>query len=110
MQLLLAPFANPVTLAAWILSIGAGIVICALVLRSAYSTQERSSRWSRLFGRITARYLFGFLFIGWVITFGLVLQLVPHEGAGTPYGTLGFVGLISGSFLMFGFLWSVIGE
>jgi hypothetical protein len=109
-QLLTAPFANPVTLAAWILSITAGIVICALALRSAYAAQERSSRWSRLFSHINARYLFGFLFIGWALTFGVVLQLVPHEGAGTPYGLLGFVGLISGSFLMFGFLWSVIGD
>jgi hypothetical protein len=107
-QLLTAPFASVTALAAWTISIVLGIVICILVLRSARSSEERSSRWSRMFSSINAKYLFGFLFIGWVVTFGLILQLVPHQGAGTPYGTLGLIGLISGTFVMFGFLWSVI--
>jgi hypothetical protein len=109
-QLLTAPFASITSLAAWTIAIALGIVIVVLVLRSAYSSEERSSRWSRLFAHINARYLFGFLFIGWVLTFGVVLQLVPHEGAGTPYGVLGLVGLISGTFVTFGFLWAVIGD
>jgi hypothetical protein len=109
-QLLTAPFASVTALAAWSISIVLGIIICILVLRSARSSEERSSAWKRIFSNINARYLFGFLFIGWVVTFGVILQLVPHEGAGTPYGTLGLIGLISGTFVMFGFLWSVIGD
>ncbi len=110
MQLLTAPFASITSLAAWSIAITAGIVITTLVLRSAKSSEEHSSRWSRMFSGVNSRYLFGFLFIGWAVTFGLILQLVPHEGAGTPYGTLGLIGLMSGTFVMFGFLWSVIGD
>ena len=110
MQLLTAPFANATALAAWTIAIGLGLVIVLLALRSALSSEQRSSRWSRMFSHVNARYLFGFLFLGWALTFGVVLQLVPHEGAGTPYGTLGLIGLISGTFVMFGFLWAVIGD
>jgi hypothetical protein len=109
-QLLTAPLANTIALAAWTIGIILGMVVALLALRSALTSEERSSRWSRMFSGINARYLFGFLFIGWALFFGVVLQLVPHEGAGTPYGVLGFVALISGSFVTFAFLWSVIRE
>jgi len=40
----------------------------------------------------------------------IALQLVPHEGANSPYGGLGLIALFVGFFIMMGFLWSVIGE
>ena len=53
---------------------------------------------------------FGLLFIAWAVIFGVGLQLVPHEGANSPYGGIGLIALFSGFFVMMGFLWSVIGE
>ena len=41
---------------------------------------------------------------------GSALQLVPHEGAGSPYGALGLIALFIGFFIMMGFLWAVIGD
>ena len=48
--------------------------------------------------------------LAWAVVFGVGLQLVPHEGASSPYGGLGLIALFSGFFVMMGFLWSVIGE
>ena len=38
------------------------------------------------------------------------LQLVPHEGANSPYGGLALIAMFSGVFIMMGLLWAVIGE
>ena len=57
-----------------------------------------------------ARFLFGFLFVGWAVVFGVGLQLVPHQGASSPYGGFALIALFSGFFIMMGFLWAVIGE
>ena len=46
----------------------------------------------------------------WAIVFGIGLQLVPHEGANSPYGGLGLIMMFTGFFIMMGFIWSVIGE
>ena len=54
--------------------------------------------------------LFGLLFLLWAVVFGVGLQLVPHEGANSPYGGLGIIALFSGFFISMGFIWSVIGE
>ena len=56
------------------------------------------------------KFLFGFLFIGWAVVFGIGLQLVPHEGANSPYGGIGLIAMFSGLFIMMGFIWSVIGD
>ncbi len=48
--------------------------------------------------------------IAWAVVFGIGLQLVPHEGANSPYGGIGLIALFSGFFIMMGFLWAVIGE
>ena len=106
MQLFLAPFEQPIPF-----GISAGIVILMLgiVLKSAIST-EGGARWVRRVTNPNARYLFGFLFVAWALVFGIGLQLVPHEGAGSPYGALGLIALFSGFFIMMGFLWAVIGE
>ena len=60
--------------------------------------------------RPMTKFLFAFLFIAWAVVFGIGLQLVPHEGANSPYGGLGLIALFVGFFIMMGFLWSVIGE
>ena len=53
---------------------------------------------------------FAILAVGWALVFGIGLQLVPHEGASSPYGGLGLIAMFSGFFIMMGFIWSVIGE
>ena len=43
-----------------------------------------------------AKILFSILFVLWALVFGVGLQLVPHEGASSPYGGLGLIALFSG--------------
>ena len=56
------------------------------------------------------KLLFAVLFVVWAIVFGVGLQLVPHEGASSPYGGIGLIALFSGFFILMGLIWSVIGE
>jgi hypothetical protein len=86
-----------------------GIVF--IVARSAMSAEDRTRRgWVRAITNVNARILFGLLFVGWALVFGIGLQLVPHEGANSPYGGLALIAMFSGFFIMMGFLWAVIGE
>jgi hypothetical protein len=105
-QLFLIAFQQPIPF-----GVSAAIVITmiAIVLRSAM-TAEGGSNWVRKITNPNAKFVFTFLFIGWAIVFGIGLQLVPHEGANSPYGGIGLIALFSGFFIMMGFLWSVIGE
>lgn len=110
MQLLLAPFADfPVSTVAFFVSAGLVAVMLLIVVRAALST-EGGARWVRRITNPNARYLFTFLWILWLVFFGVLLFIVPHIGAGTPYGAIGLIALFTGSFLLFGFLWAVIGE
>jgi hypothetical protein len=92
---------------------GAATAITALMLiillRAALSAQGPSGL-GRMMARPTTKWLFGLLFVGWAIVFGIGLQLVPHEGANSPYGGLGLIAMFTGLFIMMGFIWSVIGE
>ena len=56
------------------------------------------------------KLLFAALMVLWAIVFGIGLQLVPHEGASSPYGGIGLIAMFSGFFIMMGLIWSVIGE
>jgi len=85
------------------------IVMLLILLRSAMSA-EGGSTLARVMTRPTTKFIFGFLFLAWAVAFGIGLQLVPHEGANSPYGGLGLIGMFVGFFIMMGFLWSVIGE
>jgi hypothetical protein len=85
------------------------VVMLLIFLRSAM-TAEGPSGLSRAMTRPTTKFVFGFLFVAWAVVFGIGLQLVPHEGANSPYGGLGLIALFVGFFIMMGFLWSVIGE
>ncbi|MEA2607980.1 MAG: hypothetical protein QOJ75_223 [Chloroflexota bacterium] len=106
MQLFLVAFQQPIPF-----GISALIVIAMIfiILRSAM-TVEGGSRWVRKITGPNGKFLFAVLFIGWAVVFGIGLQLVPHEGANSPYGGIGLIALFSGFFIMMGFLWSVIGE
>jgi hypothetical protein len=84
-------------------------VMIFIILRSAMTAEGRSG-WVRRITSPNAKWLFGLLFVVWAVTFGIGLQLVPHEGANSPYGGLGLIALFSGFFIMMGFLWAVIGE
>jgi hypothetical protein len=88
---------------------GISVVMLLILLRSAMSA-EGPSGLARLMARPTTKFIFGFLFLAWAVIFGIGLQLVPHEGANSPYGGLGLIALFVGFFIMMGFLWSVIGE
>jgi hypothetical protein len=85
------------------------VVMIGIVLRSAMAADGRS-RWVRRITGANGRLVFTLLFIGWAVVFGIGLQLVPHEGANSPYGGIGLMAMFSGFFIMMGFLWSVIGE
>ena len=56
------------------------------------------------------KLLFAGLMVLWAIVFGIGLQLVPHEGASSPYGGIGLIAMFSGFFILMGLIWSVIGE
>jgi hypothetical protein len=71
---------------------------------------EGSQTWHRRLLGPNAKWLFGLLFVGWALVFGIGLQFVPHEGANSPYGGLGLIALFTGFFIMMGFLWAVIGD
>ena len=108
MQLFTVFFEQPVQFSIATLLAG-GIVL--VVLRSAMSTEDRAKRtWVRAITGVNARILFGLLFVLWALVFGIGLQLVPHEGANSPYGGLALIAMFSGFFIMMGFLWAVIGE
>ena len=85
------------------------VTMLLIILRAAMSA-EGPSGLGRMMARPTTKFVFGFLFLAWAVVFGIGLQLVPHEGANSPYGGLGLIALFTGFFIMMGFIWSVIGE
>jgi len=109
-QLLLAPFQGPLQFAIFSIAtvIGGGFVF--IFARAAMSAEGRSPGLVRAITNPNAKFLFTFLAIGWAVVFGIGLQLVPHEGANSPYGGLALIALFSGFFILMGLLWSVIGE
>ena len=106
MQLFTIFFSRPVEF-----GIATAITAAMLVimLRAAMSA-EGPSMMGRLMTRPNAKFVFGFLFLAWAVVLGIGLQLVPHEGANSPYGGIGLIALFTGFFIMMGVLWSVIGE
>jgi hypothetical protein len=90
-------------------SVGVAVLFVFIFQKAATSSDGRS-RWTKRITGPNARWLFAILFLLWAVTFGVGLQLVPHEGASSPYGGLGLIALFTGFFITMGFLWSVIGE
>ena len=106
MQLFLIAFQQPIPF-----GISAVLVITMIfIIQRSAMTAEGGSSWVRRITGPNAKFLFTFLFIAWAVVFGIGLQLVPHEGANSPYGGIGLIALFTGFFIMMGFLWSVIGE
>lgn len=106
MQLFTLAFTHPIEFGA---SASVAALMIFVIARAALSA-ERGAGWTRRITGPNGRYFFGLLFVGWAVVFGVGLQLVPHEGANSPYGGIGLIALFSGFFVMMGFLWSVIGE
>ena len=106
MQLFTIFFSRPIEFGA---AATISIVMLLILLRSAMSA-EGPSRLGRVMTRPMTKFVFAFAFLAWAVIFGIGLQLVPHEGANSPYGGLGLIALFVGFFIMMGFLWSVIGE
>jgi hypothetical protein len=102
MQLFLVAFQQPIPFG---ISVAVVTLMIGIILKAALSS-EGGSRWVRRVTNPNAKFLFTFLFIAWAIG----LQLVPHVGASSPYGSLGLIALFSGFFIMMGLLWAVIGE
>ena len=90
-------------------SLGVAILLVVIIAKSVFSAEGRS-RWTKRVTGPNGKWLFGLLFLLWAVVFGVGLQLVPHEGANSPYGGLGIIALFSGFFISMGFIWSVIGE
>ncbi|HEX7948808.1 MAG TPA: hypothetical protein VF494_00550 [Candidatus Limnocylindrales bacterium] len=106
MQLFLIAFQQPIPF-----GISALLVITMIfIIQRSAMTAEGGSSWVRRITGPNAKFLFTFLFIAWALVFGIGLQLVPHQGANSPYGGIGLIALFTGFFIMMGFLWSVIGE
>ncbi len=106
MQLFLVAFQQPIPFGI------SAVVVTAMIgimLKAALSS-EGGAGWVRKVTNPNAKFLFTFLFIAWAVVFGIGLQLVPHSGASTPYGSLGLIALFTGFFIMMGLLWAVIGE
>jgi Na+/H+ antiporter NhaC len=78
--------------------------------RSAMVAEGGRHAWTRRITGPNSKMLFTILFIVWAVFFGTVLQLVPHEGANSPYGGIGLIALFTGFFVMMGLIWSVVGE
>jgi hypothetical protein len=57
-----------------------------------------------------SKLLFAVLLVVWAVVFGVTLQLVPHEGANSPYGGIGLIGMFAGFFIIMGLAWSIIGD
>jgi hypothetical protein len=78
--------------------------------RAAMVAEGGRQGWARKITGPNSKLLFATLFVTWAIVFGIGLQLVPHEGASSPYGGLGLIAMFSGFFIMMGLIWSVIGD
>lgn len=106
MQLFTLPFTNPIEFGA---SVSVVTLMIYIFVRSALSADGGAS-WTRKITGPNGKIFFGILFVVWAVVFGVGLQLVPHEGASSPYGGIGLIALFTGFFVMMGFIWSVIGE
>jgi hypothetical protein len=78
--------------------------------RSAMVAEGGRQGWARRITGPNSKILFALLFVVWALVFGTLLQMVPHEGASSPYGGIGLIAMFSGFFIMMGLIWSVIGE
>jgi hypothetical protein len=89
-------------------AVSAGFVLT--FFKSALVAEGGRHGWARRMTGPNSKLLFGVLIVAWCLVFGITLQIVPHEGASSPYGGIALIGMFSGFFIMMGFIWSVIGD
>ncbi len=97
----------------FVILIAASAIAAAFIFifaKSAMVAEGGRQGWVKRVTGPNAKILFTILFILWALVFGIGLQLVPHEGASSPYGGLGLIALFSGFFIIMGLAWSVIGD
>jgi len=97
----------------FVILISASAIAAAFIFifaKSAMVAEGGRQGWVKRVTGPNAKILFTILFILWALVFGIGLQLVPHEGASSPYGGLGLIALFSGFFIIMGLAWSVIGD
>jgi hypothetical protein len=98
---------------AYIALIGAtilGALVVWIVFKAARVPESRSVQWVKGIVGPNGRFLFALLILLWG-GFMLALFLLPPETSGVPnslIGGLAFVGLLAGTFIVLGFIWSVI--
>jgi hypothetical protein len=92
----------------------AGVAMAGLFVfifaKSAMVAEGGRQGWVRRITGPNSKILFAILFGLWALVFGIALQLVPHEGASSPYGGIGLIALFTGFFIMMGLIWSVVGD
>ena len=108
MQLLLAPFASPLTFAIFVMAIGLGVMIVIPAFVAARSTEGRPPRWVRMLTSISARWATLGLIVVWAVSFGALLAIVPRTGANSPYGAIGLIALFTGFIVFMSFIWAVV--
>lgn len=108
MQLFVTAIQHPLQFGVAALLAGGFVVI---FLRAAISPERRAGSigWVRAITGPSARYLFAFLAVVWVVGFGFLIPQFPNT-AESAYGAVALMALFSGFFIMMGLLWSVIGE
>jgi hypothetical protein len=108
MTLFTLPFTHPMEFFIS-LAIGGGFVY--IFQKAAMSQEQRETSWVKRF--VTgpnSKVLWGALWVGWALVFGLLLGSFEDKTAHSPYGSVGLIALFSGFFLMMGFIWASIGE
>ena len=97
----------------FVILIAASAISAAFIfifLKAAMVAEGGRTGWVKKVTGPNSKILFTVLLILWALVFGIGLQLVPHEGASSPYGGLGLISLFSGFFIFMGLIWSVIGD
>lgn len=100
----------PLNFAILLISLGVAGVFVYAFLRSALVAEGGRPGWTRAITGPNGKLLFTALLIAWSVVFFVGLNMVPQEGANTPYGGLGLIAMFSGFFITMGLIWSIVGE
>jgi hypothetical protein len=86
---------------------GITIGMVVIMAKVALTAERRSTGWVRSITNPNAKFLFGFLIVGWCVVMFFL------SAAGLSYlqsGGIALLMLFVGFFLFMGFIWAVIGE
>jgi hypothetical protein len=104
-QIFLIAFQHPIEIA---IAVGVVGIMVYVFARSAQTAENRPPSFATVLAGVNGKILMGGVFVLWAIAFAVLLQLVPQEGASSPYGALGLIAMFTGFFAMMGVLWAVI--